>query len=160
MFSLDCPLIPRALGWPLALPLRIALPERLEPVAEPLSWLELEDDALLPFWLAGLSELSCPEGPVDPPEPFVCDHTRLPLSAIVPLKIMPDKINSFRCIRSSPFCELWRCVRVCLCNGYARRFDEIALHSQRRLWGRRNASADSVPNANKADGSVFRNWDE
>jgi hypothetical protein len=105
MFSLDCPLIPRALDWPLALPLRIALPERPAPVAEPLSdpvadplfsWLEPADDALLPFWLAGLSELSCPEGPAEPLEPFVCDHTRLPLSAIVPLKTIPDRINSFR----------------------------------------------------------------
>jgi hypothetical protein len=35
MFSLDCPLIPRALDAPLALPpLRIALPEPLEPAAE------------------------------------------------------------------------------------------------------------------------------
>jgi hypothetical protein len=34
MFSLDCPLIPRALDWPLALPPRIALPEPLEPAAE------------------------------------------------------------------------------------------------------------------------------
>ena len=122
MFSLDCPLIPRALDWSLALPLRIALPDPLDPaaelpadppealpdpVAEPLdppaepllSWLlEVDEDAPLPFWLVGLSELSCPAAPGVPAEPLVCDHTRLPLSAIVPLKTIPDKINNFRCI--------------------------------------------------------------
>jgi hypothetical protein len=40
MFSLDCPLIPRALDWPLALPLRparsIPLADPLDPVADPL----------------------------------------------------------------------------------------------------------------------------
>jgi hypothetical protein len=37
MFSLDCPLIPRALDWPLALPLRIslALLDPPDPAAEP-----------------------------------------------------------------------------------------------------------------------------
>jgi hypothetical protein len=34
MFSLDCPLIPPALDWLLALPLRIALPDPLDPAAE------------------------------------------------------------------------------------------------------------------------------
>jgi hypothetical protein len=34
MFSLDCPPIPRVLDWPLALPLRIALPDPLDPAAE------------------------------------------------------------------------------------------------------------------------------
>jgi hypothetical protein len=108
MSSLDCPLIPRALDWPLALPLRILpLPVALDPAADPLpdpvaeplfSWLEPEEDAPLPFWLDGRSELSCPAGPGDPLEPLVCDHTRLPLSAIVPLKTIPERINSFRCI--------------------------------------------------------------
>jgi hypothetical protein len=162
MFSLDCPLIPRALDWPLALPLRIALPERPDPVAEPLSdpvadplfsWLEPADDALLPFWLAGLSELSCPAGPVEPLEPFVCDHTRLPLSAIVPLKTIPDKINSFRCIRSSPFYDLWRCVPIVRCNGYATSSKTLAFSTA--ASNRRNTIASSVPSANKAGGECL-----
>lgn len=106
MFSLDCPPIPRALDWSLVLPLPPArsiwlpLGDLLDPVAEPLlsRLLDGAEDAPLPFWLAGLSELSCPAGPGDPLEPLVCDHTRLPFSAIVPLKTIPDKINSFRCI--------------------------------------------------------------
>jgi hypothetical protein len=114
MFSLDCPL---------ALPPRIALPEPLEPaaelpadppealpdpVADPLlsGLLDGAEEAPLPL-LVGLSVLSCPAAPGVPPlEPLVWDHTRLPLSAIVPLKTIPDKINSFRCISFSPFVSL------------------------------------------------------
>jgi hypothetical protein len=129
MFSLDCPLIPpRALDCPLALPLRVPLPDPVDPAAEPpadppealpdpvadplpdpvaeplLSWLDPEEDAPLPFDAP-------PEEPLEPP---VCDHTRLPLSAIVPLKTIPDKINNFRCIRSSPFRDCGvASVRVC-----------------------------------------------
>jgi hypothetical protein len=86
----------------------LPLPDPLDPAAEPpLSGLvEGAEDAPLPFWLVGLSELSCPAAPGVPLEPLVCDHTRLPLSAIVPLKTIPDKINSFRCISSFSFLRL------------------------------------------------------